>query len=252
MIIIPAIDLKDGQCVRLFQGRMDQDTIYSDDPVAMAEKWQKQGAERLHLVDLNGAFAGELVNADVIKAICGAINIPIQLGGGIRTMETIEQLFDWGLQTVILGTVACRDPEFVVKACQTFPGRISVGIDARDGQVAVRGWAEVTDIADWKLAQRFENAGVSEIIHTDIHRDGALTGPNVKATRRLAEKINIPVIVSGGVSSLADIKKSLKHSGPFDNGNVLSGVITGRALYDGRLDFRSALKAAKAKQSKKK
>ncbi len=178
MIVIPAIDLKDGHCVRLFQGDMTQDTIYSDDPAAMARKWQEMGAERLHMVDLNGAFAGEPVNAEAIRAILGAINIPAQLGGGIRTMETLEQCFENGLHIAILGTAAYRDPAFVRQACQAFPGRISVGIDARGGMVAVEGWAETTNLDALTLAQQFEDVGVAEIIFTDISRDGDMTGPN--------------------------------------------------------------------------
>lgn len=241
MIIIPAIDLKDGHCVRLFQGDMNQNTIYSDDPAATAAKWQSLGAQRLHVVDLNGAFAGHSVNQSAIGAILGALTIPCQLGGGIRTLADVERWLTLGVATVILGTVACRQPELVKEACRRFPGRVSVGIDARDGRVAVQGWSEVTDILAVELAQRFENAGVAEIIFTDIHRDGALTGPNVVATRALAEAITTPVIASGGVAAMADITHLMANAGPFANGGTIQGVITGKAIYDGRLDFARAV-----------
>lgn len=246
MIIIPAIDLKDGQCVRLFQGDMNQDTVYSDDPAAMARRWQGLGAERLHVVDLNGAFAGTPVNAPAIRAILAALTIPVQLGGGIRQLETIDACFDMGIHRVILGTAACRDPQLVRQACQRYPGRVLVGIDARDGWVAVQGWAEVTDIRAIDLAKRFEDVGVAEIIFTDISRDGALVGPNVDATRQLAESVTIPIILSGGISSLADIQQVLPNAGPFVNGGRISGIITGKALYDGRLDFQEAVAAVRA------
>ncbi len=243
MMIIPAIDLKDGQCVRLFQGDMTQHTVYSDDPGAMARHWQALGAQRLHVVDLNGAFAGQPVNAAAIAAIVAATTIPVQLGGGIRTLETIESCLTMGIQRIILGTVACREPQLVRQACQHFPGRILVGIDARDGWVAVEGWAEVTDIRAVDLAQRFEEVGVAEIIFTDIARDGALRGPNLEATRALAESVTIPVILSGGISSLADIQRVMENPGPYANGGRIAGIITGKALYDGRLDFGAAVAA---------
>ncbi len=245
MIIIPAIDLKDGKCVRLVQGDMNRDTVYSDDPAAMARHWQDLGAERLHMVDLNGAFAGQPVNAGAIRAILGALTIPAQLGGGIRNLATIEACFEMGLRTAILGTVACRDPQLVHEACRAFPGRISVGIDARGGMVAVEGWAEVTDIRALDLARRFEDAGVAEIIFTDIARDGALTGPNIAATRALAEAISIPVILSGGISRLEDVRETVANGGPFANGGRISGIITGKALYDGRLDFKEAVRVTR-------
>lgn len=243
MEIIPAIDLKDGQCVRLFQGDMAQHTVYSDAPGEMAWHWQDLGAQRLHVVDLNGAFAGRPVNAAAIAAILAAVTIPVQLGGGIRTLETIDACLGMGVSRVILGTVACRDPQLVRQACRLYPGRILVGIDARDGWVAVQGWAEVTDIRAIELAKRFEEAGVSELIFTDISRDGALTGPNVEATRALAEAVTIPVILSGGISSLADIQQVMRNPGPYPNGGRLSGIISGKALYDGRLDFQEAVAA---------
>ena len=246
MLLIPAIVLKDGQCVRLFQGDMAQHTVYSDDPGAMALHWQGLGAERLHVVDLNGAFAGQPVNAAAIQAILAALTIPVQLGGGIRTLETIDACLAMGVQRVILGTVACRDPQLVRQACQLHPGRILVGIDARDGWVAVQGWAEVTNIRAIELAKRFEEVGVSEIIFTDIARDGALQGPNVEATQALAEAITIPVILSGGISSLADVQQVMRNPGPYPNGGHISGIISGKALYDGRLDFQAAVAACAA------
>ena len=245
MLIIPAIDLKDGQCVRLFQGDMNQDTVYSDDPAAMALRWQGLGAERLHVVDLNGAFAGTPVNASAIRAILEVLTIPMQLGGGIRQLATIDACFAMGIHIAILGTVACRDPQLVRDACQRYPGRISVGIDARDGWVAVQGWAEVTNIRAMDLAKRFEDVGVAEIIFTDISRDGALIGPNLDATRQLAESVTIPIILSGGISSLADIQQVWQNHGPFANGGRISGIITGKALYDGRLDFQEAVAAVR-------
>ena len=245
MMIIPAIDLKDGQCVRLFQGDMNQDTVYSDDPAAMAKRWQGLGAERLHVVDLNGAFAGRPVNADAIRSILKVLTIPMQLGGGIRQLQTIDACFDMGVQIAILGTIACKDPQFVYQACQRYPGRISVGIDARDGWVAVQGWAEVTDIRAVDLAKQFEDAGVAEIIFTDISRDGAMVGPNIEATRQLAESVSIPVILSGGISSLTDVQHVVPQSGPYVNGGRISAIITGKALYDGRLDFKEAVVASR-------
>ncbi|GAB0057823.1 1-(5-phosphoribosyl)-5-[(5-phosphoribosylamino) methylideneamino] imidazole-4-carboxamide isomerase [Candidatus Magnetaquicoccaceae bacterium FCR-1] len=240
MILIPAIDLKNGQCVRLFQGEMDQATVYSDSPATMARHWQSLGARRLHVVDLNGAFAGEPVNAAAVAAILEALTIPVQLGGGIRNLETIERWLTAGIDIVILGTIACRNPELVREACRLHPGRISVGIDARDGLVAVEGWSATTEITALDLARRFEDAGVAEIIFTDISRDGALSGPNIPATRALAEAITIPVILSGGVSCLEDIQHARENAGPFANRGRISGIITGKAIYDGRLDFQSA------------
>ncbi|MBF0184754.1 MAG: 1-(5-phosphoribosyl)-5-[(5-phosphoribosylamino)methylideneamino]imidazole-4-carboxamide isomerase [Magnetococcales bacterium] len=245
MLIIPAIDLKDGQCVRLFQGDMSQHTVYSDDPAAMARHWQDAGAQRLHVVDLNGAFAGQPVNDAAIAAILAALTIPVQLGGGIRTLATMERYLSLGIHSIILGTIACRDPQLVQEACRLFPGRVLVGIDARDGWVAVQGWAEVTNIRAVELAQRFTQAGVAEIIFTDIARDGALQGPNIAATRALAEAVTTPIILSGGISSLADVQQVMDNSGPYANGGHISGIITGKALYDGRLDFAAAVAACR-------
>ncbi|MBF0341720.1 MAG: 1-(5-phosphoribosyl)-5-[(5-phosphoribosylamino)methylideneamino]imidazole-4-carboxamide isomerase [Magnetococcales bacterium] len=240
MLLIPAIDLKDGQCVRLFQGEMHKATVYSDNPASMAGHWQSLGARRLHVVDLNGAFAGEPVNAPAVRAILDALTIPVQLGGGIRTLETIRMWLETGIHTVILGTIAYRDPQLVREACRLHPGRVSVGIDARDGRVAVEGWSATTDITALDLARRFEDAGVAEIIFTDISRDGALSGPNIPATRALAEAVCLPVILSGGVARMEDIHQAHANGGPFANGGRIAGIITGKAIYDGRLDFQAA------------
>ena len=234
MILYPAIDLKDGNCVRLYKGEMDQATVFSDDPAAQALEFQKAGCEWLHLVDLNGAFAGEPVNAEPVEAILKACNIPAQLGGGIRDIATIERWLDKGLARVILGTIAVRDPELVKEAARLFPGKVAVGIDARDGMVAVEGWAETTDVTALDLAKKFEDAGVAAIIYTDIDRDGAMQGPNVAATAALANAVSIPVIASGGVSSMDDLK-ALKACGA-----PLNGAISGRALYDGAIDVAEA------------
>ena len=236
MIVIPAIDLKEGRCVRLEQGLMEKDTVYSDDPAAQARIWQDQGGELLHIVDLDGAFAGVPKNRAAIAAIVGAIDIPTELGGGIRDLATIEAYLDLGVDRVILGTVAKENPALVADACRNFPGRIVVGIDARDGQVAVRGWAEVTEKKAPELAREMEGCGVSAIIYTDVARDGMLQGPNIEATRQLAEGIAIPVIASGGVSSLSDIENLLA----IEEAGV-AGVITGKAIYTGALDLRAAV-----------
>ncbi len=242
MIVIPAIDLKEGKCVRLEQGLMDRDTVFNDDPAAQALEWQAQGAELLHIVDLDGAFAGEPKNRSAIEAIIKAIAIPAQLGGGIRDIPTIEAYLGLGLARVIIGTAAQRNPELVREACAKFPGRIVVGIDARDGMVAVQGWAEVTGITAVELAKKFEGFGVSAIIYTDISRDGMLQGPNIEATRTLAESVAIPVIASGGVSSLKDIKNlmGIETSG-------VSGVITGKAVYTGAIRLSEAIGLTKGK-----
>ncbi len=240
MIVIPAIDLKDGRCVRLEQGLMERDTVFCDSPARQARTWQDQGAELLHIVDLNGAFAGEPKNRSSIEEIVGAVSIPTQLGGGIRDIETIEAYLSLGIGRVILGTAAQRNPKLVEDACRRFPGRIVVGIDAKNGMVAVQGWAEVTDVTARELAARFEGYGVAAIIYTDIARDGMLSGPNIDATRELAEAISIPVIASGGVSTLADIANlmSIEPSG-------VTGVITGKALYTGAFSLADAIALTK-------
>lgn len=233
MLLIPAIDLKDGRCVRLRQGRMEDETVFSDDPVDMAARWVEAGARRLHLVDLNGAFAGEPVNGKAIRAIAAAYpGMPIQVGGGIRDERTMAAYLDAGVAYCIIGTQAVREPAFVARACRAFPGHVMVGLDARDGQVAIQGWAEVTEHRVEDLARRFEDDGVSAIIYTDIGRDGMLGGPNIAATRALAEAIRIPVIASGGISDLDDLRAlaAIAASG-------VSGAITGRAIYEGTLDF---------------
>ncbi|SLN20354.1 1-(5-phosphoribosyl)-5-[(5-phosphoribosylamino)methylideneamino]imidazole-4-carboxamide isomerase [Pseudooctadecabacter jejudonensis] len=239
MILYPAIDLKDGQAVRLVHGDMDQTTVFNDDPAAQAKDFVAAGCEWLHLVDLNGAFAGEPVNAAPVEAILKACAVPAQLGGGIRDMATIERWLDKGLARVILGTVAVENPDLVRDAARAFPGQVAVGLDARNGFVATKGWAEETDVQVTDLAKSFEDAGIAAIIYTDILRDGAMKGPNIDATADLARAVDIPVIASGGVSSLGDLQ-ALKSTG------VISGAISGRALYDGAIDLEQALSALKS------
>ena len=236
MILYPAIDLKDGNAVRLIHGDMTRATVFSDDPAAQARAFVDAGCEWLHLVDLNGAFAGTPVNAAPVEAILAACPVPVQLGGGIRDMATIEGWLAKGLARVILGTVAVENPELVRQAAKAFPGQVAVGIDARNGRVATKGWAVETEIMVTDLARSFEDAGVAAIIYTDILRDGAMGGPNVAATEALARAVNIPVIASGGVSSLADLL-ALRDAG------VISGAISGRALYDGAIDLGAAIAA---------
>ncbi|MEX0310630.1 MAG: 1-(5-phosphoribosyl)-5-[(5-phosphoribosylamino)methylideneamino]imidazole-4-carboxamide isomerase [Tateyamaria sp.] len=236
MILYPAIDLKDGQAVRLVHGDMDRATVFNDDPAAQALAFVAAGCEWLHLVDLNGAFAGTPVNAAPVEAILKACDVPAQLGGGIRDMATIEMWLSKGLQRVILGTVAVENPDLVRDAAKAFPGHVAVGIDARGGKVATKGWATETDVDTTDLAKSFEDAGVAAIIYTDINRDGAMGGPNIPATQALANAVDIPVIASGGVSSLDDLI-ALKSTG------VISGAISGRALYDGAIDLERALRA---------
>ena len=236
MIDIPAIDLKEGRCVRLEQGLMERDTVYSDNPAAQALKWEAQGAELLHIVDLDGAFAGEPRNRSAIEAIVKALKIPTQLGGGIRDLATVEAYLGMGVGRVIIGTAAQRNPELVRDACARFPGKVVVGIDAKNGMVAVQGWAEVTDVTAVDLARKFEGFGVSAIVYTDISRDGMMQGPNIEATRALAEAISIPVIASGGVSSLRDIENLLA----IESAGV-SGAITGKAIYSGAMDLAAAI-----------
>jgi phosphoribosylformimino-5-aminoimidazole carboxamide ribotide isomerase len=236
MLIIPAIDLKDGQCVRLRQGLMEDSTVFSDDPVAMAARWVDAGCRRLHLVDLNGAFAGEPVNGDVVTAIAAAYpDLPIQIGGGIRNLETIEHYVRAGVAYVIIGTKAVKEPEFVAEACAAFPGKVIVGLDAKDGLVATDGWAEVSELQAADLAKRFESDGVSAIVYTDIARDGMMQGVNVEATVAMAQASSIPVIASGGITNIDDIRalRAVASQG-------ICGAITGRAIYEGTLDVAEA------------
>lgn len=234
MLIIPAIDLKDGKCVRLKQGRMEDDTVFSDDPVATATHWVNEGARRLHLVDLNGAFAGATIHKNVVEAIANAHpELPIQIGGGIRSMDTIRHYLEAGVSFVIIGTKAAKEPEFVTQACKEFAGHIIVGIDAKDGMVATDGWANVTDIKATDLAKRFADDGVSSIVYTDIARDGMMQGVNVEQTVALADYCGLPIIASGGVTNLDDIRKLQGQKG-------ILGAITGRAIYEGSLNLREA------------
>ncbi len=236
MILYPAIDLKEGRCVRLLRGDMNAATVFGEDPAAQAAAFAAAGCRWLHLVDLDGAFAGRPANAGAVAAILSAVTVPCQLGGGIRDMATVEGWLARGVARVILGTVAVEKPALVREAARAFPGRIAVGIDAKGGRVATRGWAEVTDIGAADLARRFEDAGVAALIYTDIDRDGAMQGPNVAATAALARAVAIPVIASGGVASLADLL-ALRDTG------VVAGAISGRALYEGALDLKAALAA---------
>ena len=235
MLIIPAIDLKDGKCVRLKQGRMEDDTVFGDDPVAMATQWVEQGARRLHLVDLNGAFDGIPVHKEVVTAIARTHpDLPIQLGGGVRSLSTIEHYLSAGLNDIIIGTKALESPEFVDEACREFAGHIIVGIDAKDGYVATHGWANVTDMHATELAKRFADAGVSSIVYTDIAKDGMMQGVNIEETVNLAQACGLPVIASGGVTNMSDIQALKPHS------EHLLGAITGRAIYEGTLDLAAA------------
>lgn len=236
MLIIPAIDLKDGQCVRLRQGLMDDSTVFSDDPVAVARRWVEAGCRRLHLVDLNGAFAGEPVNGEVVTAIAAAYpELPIQIGGGIRNLQTIEHYVRAGVDYVIIGTKAVKEPAFVAEACAAFPGKVIVGLDAKDGLVATDGWAEVSTILATDLARQFESDGVSAIVYTDIARDGMMQGVNVEATVAMAQASSIPVIASGGITNLDDIKALMAVAS-----QGICGAITGRAIYEGTLDVAEA------------
>ncbi len=241
MILFPAIDLKGGKCVRLLRGEMAQATTFNDDPADQARKFAAAGCRWIHVVDLDGAFAGAPVNAGAVRAILGAVKVPVQLGGGIRDEAGIAAWLDAGIARVILGTVALRDPELVRRACRKWPGRIVVGIDARGGRVAVEGWAETSDVTATELAKKFAGAGVAAIVYTDIERDGALAGPNVEATAALARESGLPVIASGGVSSLDDLR-ALKARAS----DGIVGVISGRALYDGRIDLAAAVKLLEA------
>ncbi|MDQ1334782.1 MAG: 1-(5-phosphoribosyl)-5-[(5-phosphoribosylamino)methylideneamino] imidazole-4-carboxamide isomerase [Thermodesulfobacteriota bacterium] len=243
VLIIPAIDLKGGRCVRLKQGRMSDETVFSNTPEEMAIRWHACGARRLHLVDLDGAIQGRAVNTEVIKRIVAAVPIPVELGGGVRDLMVLEAYLELGLRYVILGTVACKDPEFVRRACRAHPGQIILGIDARDGSVAVEGWTEETRQHPTDLARQFEDAGIAAIIYTDISRDGMRTGCNVAATRDLARSTHIPVIASGGISGLPDVLEIL----PLQEDGVI-GMITGRALYDGSLNLSDAIRACEESQ----
>ena len=236
MIFFPAIDLKGGQCVRLVHGDMNQATVFNDDPAAQARAFADAGCTWLHMVDLDGAFAGKPENADAVTSVLDSVDMKVQLGGGIRDMKTIENWLARGLQRVILGTVAVRDPDLVHAACKAFPGRVALGIDARDGFVAVQGWAEATELGVVDLAKRFEDAGAAALIYTDIGRDGAMQGPNLDATLGLADAVTIPVILSGGVSSMADLDEVMAKGA-----GRLAGVISGRAVYDGRIDPAEAV-----------
>lgn len=236
MILFPAIDLKGGKCVRLYKGDMAQATVFNDSPGDQAAQFVAAGARWIHVVDLDGAFAGKSVNADAVRAILKNANVPVQLGGGIRDDAAIAAWLDAGVTRVILGTIALKDPDFVKRACKTFPGKIVVGIDARGGHVAVQGWAETSDMKAVDLARKFEDSGVAAIVYTDIDRDGALQGPNVDATVAMAKAVSIPVIASGGVSSLDDLAVLKRHAK-----DGIAGVISGRALYDGRIDLRAAI-----------
>ena len=236
MIIIPAIDIKQGRCVRLLQGEMDKETVFSDDPSAMALRWESEGAERLHVVDLDGAIEKRPGNLDAIRRIAEQVGIPIQVGGGVRSTETIRMYFDLGVEKVVIGSAAVNNPALVESACNEWPGRIIVGIDARNGMVAIEGWTQTTGVSAVELGKQFEDIGVAAINFTDIERDGMRSGPNIEATRQLAMAVNIDVVASGGVSSMADIE----NLAPLEADGVV-GVITGRAIYDGSLDLKMAL-----------
>lgn len=237
MLIIPAIDLKAGKCVRLLQGREDAVTVYSDDPVSTAGRWESCGARLLHVVDLDGAFTGDQKNLEAIRKIRAAVTMELEVGGGIRDLKKTEELLAMGINRIILGTVAIEKPELVSEACRRFPGRILVGIDARDGKVAVKGWVEVTSVDAKTLAKEAEKRGANGIIYTDISKDGMMTGPNIRAVDEMVHMVSIPIIASGGVSSLKDIRNLMGIRG-------LWGVITGKALYSGSLDLREAIKLA--------
>jgi phosphoribosylformimino-5-aminoimidazole carboxamide ribotide isomerase len=245
VILFPAIDLKGGQCVRLEQGDLARVTVFNSDPAAQARAFERQGFEYLHVVDLDGAFAGKPVNASAVDALLKAIKMPVQLGGGIRDLATVEAWLSRGIRRVIIGTAAVRDPQLVKQAAKKFPGRVAVGLDARDGKVAVQGWAESSEMTALDIARRFEDAGIAAIIFTDIARDGLLSGLNLEATIALADSISVPVIASGGLASIADVKALLE-----PRARKLEGAISGRALYDGRLDAAEAIALIKASRGK--
>jgi phosphoribosylformimino-5-aminoimidazole carboxamide ribotide isomerase len=240
MLVIPAIDLKDGQCVRLLQGKKEAVTTYSNDPANTAKRWESYGATLLHIVDLDGAFTGSQKNLQAIMKIRQSVKIALQVGGGIRNIGNVMNLFSAGIDRIIIGTAAIEDPEFLTYACNKYPGKVLIGIDAMDGMVAIKGWEEVTSVKAKELAKRLEMVGVSGIIYTDISRDGMLSGPNIEATGEMVESVTIPVIASGGVSCLADIKNLMKVK-------KLWGVITGKAIYSGALDLKEAMKVAEGK-----
>ena len=239
MILFPAIDLKDGKCVRLYKGEMDQATVFNNNPSDQAQKFERAGCEWIHIVDLNGAFAGRPINEEPVDEILKSVTIPIQLGGGIRDIETIENWIKKGVSRIILGTIALRDPSFVIAAAKIFPGKIVVGIDARNGMVAVEGWAKTSDMSAAQLGKKFQDAGVTSIIYTDIDRDGTMNGLNIENTVALSDALSIPVIASGGVASIDDLK-ILKLAAKKTNGTI-EGVISGRAIYDGRLNIRDGI-----------
>lgn len=247
MLVIPAIDIKEGRCVRLRQGKMSEETIFSDHPEEMASKWFNAGARRLHLVDLDGAVQGRPVNMRVIRRIVEAVPIPVQLGGGVRDMATMAAYFELGIQYLILGTVACKHPEFVIDACKAFPGQIILGIDAKDGRVALEGWTENVPLSPVELAGKFEKENLAAIIYTDIRRDGMRSGCNVEATKYLAQSVDVPVIASGGIAGLADVLEIL----PLAEHGVV-GMITGRALYDGSLDLSEAIQVCDGRRDTEK
>lgn len=237
MLVIPAIDLKDGQCVRLLQGRKDAVTTYSNEPVKTAKRWESYGAKLIHIVDLDGAFTGRQTNLDAITKIRQSVKIPLQVGGGIRNIGNVMNLFSAGIDRIIIGTAAIEDPEFLTYACRNYPGKVLIGIDAKDGMVAIKGWEEVTSLSAKDLVRRLEIFGVAGIVYTDIGRDGMLSGPNVDATRAIVEGVKIPVIASGGVSCIDDIKNLMQ----IEN---LWGVITGKAIYAGAMDLKEAIRIA--------
>lgn len=244
MLIIPAVDIKGGRCVRLLQGREDSETIFSDDPSAMAAKWEAEGAELLHVIDLDGAFRKRPQNVEAIKRILDRVHLPVQLGGGIRDMETISMFLEMGVSRVILGTEAIRTPSFVEQASKAFPGQIVVGIDARNGMVAIEGWTQTTEQRTIEVARSFDRHGLAAIIFTDIHKDGMQTGPNIQETKRLAEAVSTPIIASGGVSDINHIKAI---AGLESHGVI--GIITGRALYAGTLELKQALEVVRGKKA---
>ena len=237
MLVIPAIDLKDGQCVRLLQGKKDAVTAYSDDPAKTAKRWESYGAKLIHIVDLDGAFTGKQANLDAIIKIRQSVKIPLQVGGGIRNIGNVMNLFSAGIDRIIIGTAAIEDPEFLTYACRNYPGKVLIGIDAKDGMVAIKGWEEVTSLSAKDLVRRLEIFGVAGIVYTDISRDGMLSGPNIEATRAIVESVKIPVIASGGVSCIDDIKNLMQ----IEN---LWGVITGKAIYAGAMDLKEAIRIA--------